>query len=136
MAVRRTFLKYEARQKVIIVSSGLYSVHPIQEAQIYKKARQTAIKICHTRLNGQHWPLRRILGHIADKTVIKPDKTVIKPDKTVIKPDKTVIKPDKTVIKPSESVSSKKNSSSLRTVSFLGGLFRTSPTLFSALLLY
>jgi hypothetical protein len=31
---------------------------------------------CHTRRNGQHWPLRRIMGHIADKTVIKPSESV------------------------------------------------------------
>jgi hypothetical protein len=41
MAIWRTFLKFEARQTVIVVCSGL--PHPTHQIQIKNKLRQTAL---------------------------------------------------------------------------------------------
>jgi hypothetical protein len=50
------FIKFEARQTPILVSSGL--PHPTQQVQIQKKVCQAAITIfaagCQNRLDEQH----------------------------------------------------------------------------------
>jgi hypothetical protein len=52
MAVWHTFLSFKAGQKTFIISSGLS--HLNQKVQIKKKSALG----CHTRLDGQHCPLR------------------------------------------------------------------------------
>jgi hypothetical protein len=55
MAFWRAFLKFEVRQTVIIVSSGL--PHLTQQVQIFFKCAKRPLLSaagCHTRLHGQH----------------------------------------------------------------------------------